>query len=464
LARIAAAMISIRTLWALWVLLVFGLFNLNGPALKAYRTGPEEDLQAVAARLTPLQLFGVLARNDSDTARYFSYANAMLGRPYSTFYVRKLEDWRAEQPDQDRKFPDVTPERPLRPWRDFSMEYPPGMAIFALLPALATRDFDAYHLLFAFEMELLLTLSVFAAVRAMEGLAPGEGRRVLAYALAVMAATGFIAARRYDACLSASLGLTLFALAAQRPVTAGASLAFGIACKGAPALFAPLGALYYALSRRWREFVLSAAGACAVVLFAGAFYLLLAGEQWRDPFLYHAGRPLQIESTFAALLILARTVDPTFVVGSAYGFGSTNIVSAYEPVLRHVAEVASLAAIAAVWVWAAARLRACGSDRDRLIVVAKGICAVIIAFSALGKVFSPQYLVWLTPVAAIACLEASRAAVIALFIGLILSQIEYPFVYSLFVLSLPPSFGLLTLARNGALLIWAWLLLFERRA
>ena len=41
----------------------------------------------------------------------------------------------------------------------------------------------------------------------------------------------------------------------------------------------------------------------------------------------------------------------------------------------------------------------------------------------------------------------------------ILSQIEYPFVYTYLAASLPPAFGLLALARNVALLVWAWRLL-----
>ncbi|MGO9428913.1 hypothetical protein, partial [Rhodoblastus sp.] len=132
---------STRKLWTIWCLLVFGLFNLYGPSLSSYRTPddpPEVPGRTVALRLDTLQMLGVLARNDGDTARYFSYANAMLGRPYSSFYVRKMEDWTvaasAEEPNAGA-FAIVTPERPLLPWRDFSMEYPPAMAVFALLPA-----------------------------------------------------------------------------------------------------------------------------------------------------------------------------------------------------------------------------------------------------------------------------------------------------------------------------------------
>jgi hypothetical protein len=458
-ARIELSMTRTRKLWALWFLLVFGLFNVYGPSLQSYRTPGDPKgttLQDIAARLTPLQFLGVLQRADSDTARYFSYANAMLGRPYSTYYVRAAEDWTKATDDPGaRAYPEATPDRPLLPWRDFSMEYPPGMAVFALLPALLTSDFNSYHLLFALEMEILLTLSVYLAARAMEDVAPGQGARTLFYTLAVTAALGFVAARRYDACVSLSFGLAIISLATRRPASAGASLALGVVAKGAPILIAPLGALYFAAERRWREFFSALAAAAAVGAVAVVFYLWMAGAHWRDVFAYHGARPLQIESTWSALLILLQGLKPGIVAGSVYSFGSDNIVSDYEPLLRPLGETAPYLAMLAVFLWFWRDVRTRRSDFDRLVALAKGACAIIVAFSALGKVFSPQYLIWLTPVAAVASLQSSRRAKILLFAGLGLTQLEYPYVYTFFAADLPPAFGLLSLARNGALIAWA---------
>src|SRR5262249_31637812 len=68
--------------------------------------------------------------DDGDLSRYLAYANATLGRPYQTFYVRPLEGWTGPQPettgvdpDDPRQAPPHVPERPLVPYRDFSIEY-----------------------------------------------------------------------------------------------------------------------------------------------------------------------------------------------------------------------------------------------------------------------------------------------------------------------------------------------------
>lgn len=463
-------MTPMRKLWLCWLLLVFGLLNLYGPALSSYRRAddpPGVTARALAARLDPLQFLGLLARNDGDTARYFSYANAMLGRPYSNYYVRDMAAWQV--PEADAEAPNaptyhlVAPERPLRPWRDFSMEYPPGMAIFALAPALLTTDFNLYHLLFCLQMELLLTLSVFFAVKTSETLAPGQGARALALLLAATAALGPIAARRYDACVSLSFAMTFLALATRRPAGAGAALAFGVVSKGAPLLAAPLGAIHYAAAGDWRSFFRALAGAAVVGVLAGAGFLALAGEHWRDAFAYHGGRPLQIESTFSALLIALSGLAPGLVGGSANAFGSDNILSPWETALRPVAEIAPLLAMVGIYVWFWRASRACANEAERLEALARGVCAVIVAFAALGKVFSPQYLVWLIPVAALASIHATPRTNLCLFAALGLTQIEYPWLYTFLAGSLPPSFGLLALMRNGALIFWAALLLFAPR-
>jgi hypothetical protein len=75
-----------------------------------------------------------------------------------------------------------------------------------------------------------------------------------------------------------------------------------------------------------------------------------------------------------------------------------------------------------------------------------------------AKVFSPQYLVWLLPLALLSSLARSGASR-WLWLGLCLaSQIVYPAAYGA-LMGLAPWMCLLLLARNLALGLWAWLAL-----
>ena len=81
---------------------------------------------------------------DDDVHRYFAYCNAALGRPFNSFYVRSYETWQDDfttgKVGSLIDFPTVVPSRPLVPYRDFLVEYPPGFFIAALPPALLTTN------------------------------------------------------------------------------------------------------------------------------------------------------------------------------------------------------------------------------------------------------------------------------------------------------------------------------------
>ena len=109
-----------------------------------------------------------IGTDDNDIQRYHAYANAVLGLPYQAIYVRPLEGWKVEEAPIDPKVdpadpeavPPVVPSRPLVPYRDFLVEYPPGFFLFAIPPALIARGLDSYYYVFSSFMALLLTAAL----------------------------------------------------------------------------------------------------------------------------------------------------------------------------------------------------------------------------------------------------------------------------------------------------------------
>jgi len=64
-----------------------------------------------------------------------------------------------------RDTPAVPSARPLVPYRDFAVEYPPGFFLWALPPALITDDIDGYRLLFTLWMAALMTAALWLTMR-----------------------------------------------------------------------------------------------------------------------------------------------------------------------------------------------------------------------------------------------------------------------------------------------------------
>jgi hypothetical protein len=80
-----------------------------------------------------------------------------------------------------------------------------------------------------------------------------------------------------------------------------------------------------------------------------------------------------------------------------------------------------------------------------------GSLAALLAFAALGKVLSPQFLSWLVPFAPLAWVRGQRALALLLAAAVLLTQLEFPARYMSLV-SERTSTILLVAARNAVLL------------
>jgi hypothetical protein len=106
---------------------------------------------------------------------------------------------------------------------------------------------------------------------------------------------------------------------------------------------------------------------------------------------YFINRPIQIESTAANILWAASHLG--FSAKMVYTFGSLNIISPLGPAVGLLFDIAFV--VGCVYVvlqqW-----------RGKMDMV-QACIALLLLFIATGKVFSPQYLIWIMPLLAYAC-------------------------------------------------------------
>ncbi len=201
---------------------------------------------------------------------------------------------------------------------------------------------------------------------------------------------------------------------------------------------------------RWRHMLLFWT---VIVAISGLFALLNFQGALVSQLSYFADRPVQIESSGSTLLWLASLLGhPASVV---YTFGSYNIVSDADVVIDLICEaVFALGCVLVIlWQW-----------RGRLSL-AQSFPALLLVFVVTGKVFSPQYLIWLIPLLAY-CGAFNRCWLVLWGSLSVLTIIIYPYYYMHHVmLQLPsvPGFISVVTLRNALLVLAGLLLIFSER-
>jgi uncharacterized membrane protein len=215
-------------------------------------------------------------------------------------------------------------------------------------------------------------------------------------------------------------------------------------------------ALVYVWRTRGRREALVCLGvALAVVAVVVVPFLALAPDGLRDSVVRQTTRPVQIESLASAVLLAAHQVGGLGITMES-SHGSQNLVGSLPHALGSVSSVVLVAALLAIWV-AAARGPATG---ERLV---RYSAASLVAFIALSKVLSPQFMIWLIPLVPLVRGRRGLAASALLGLALLLTQLWFPIRYWDLALRFAAFPSWLVVARDLVLLVLLAVLLVPIR-
>jgi hypothetical protein len=334
----------------------------------------------------------------------------------------------------------------LVPYRDFGLEYPPGALPALVLPALVTGSFEAYRAVFVAEMALVGAIAVLVLDVALRRLRlPDRERTVsLAFVSLLPLLLGGVILTRFDLVPAALTAGALALLLAGRPRAAALVVGLGVAVKIYPALLVPLLAVQAWRSCGRRGVAATLALAAAPVVLAYLPFFVLAPDGVLDSLGRQAGRPLQIESLGAGVLL---ALHHAFGVGLdwASGSGSQNLTGAGADALGVLQGVAQAVAVWLVWV---------GFSRgpattERLVRYA---AAAVVAFVALSRVLSPQFLVWVLFLVPLVSGPRRRATLVLTAAACALTAVWFPARYWELVFEFDPLASWLVLVRGLTLL------------
>ena len=271
------------------------------------------------------------------------------------------------------------------PYRDIDIEYPPGALPLFVLPAIVTSSPHWYRIVF----KVLMVLAIAALAVGVRKVGAEGKRDVIAPVGVVLliAVLGSVAVTRFDVVPSALTVGALVCFSRSRWRVGALVLGIAIATKLYPVVLLPLVVLYAARRAGGRTAVAVGAIPLAVVALAYAPFVALSPGGVRASLDDQFMRPLEIESLGGSLLAGAHRF---------FGYGIPKQSVYYEFAFHtadRIADVSALILVATLIVlWA----RFARSERDAGSFLTFSAAAVAAAL-AFGKVFSPQYLLWLVP-------------------------------------------------------------------
>jgi Glycosyltransferase family 87 len=336
------------------------------------------------------------------------------------------------------------------PYRDFDLEYPPAALPAFVPPALAEED--DYSSAFELLMWACAVAAVVALGLALAAVDAGTARLYGAICFLALAplALGTVILTRYDLWPAALTIAALAAFVGRRERVGFSILGVAVAAKIYPLVLLPLALVWAAKRRGTRELWIGLGCFAGVLALCFVPFVILSPGGVAHSIGTQLGRPLQLESLGASLLLAAHQLglyDAT--VESSHG--SQNLAGSLPDAIASLQTAFQLVAVGVVWAVFAAR------DRGREGLLTAGAASVA-AFIAFGKVLSPQFLIWLLPLVPAVAGAGGLGACAVLLVGLVTTQLWFPFRYWDVVALQPVSWlvlvrGLLLVALYAILLV-----------
>ncbi len=338
------------------------------------------------------------------------------------------------------------------PYLDFGFEYPPLAAVPLWLAGLPGTTETSYAVSFAVLMGACAVAGQQLAARLAS--AAGPASAAASDALTVARATGAASAAARDGlataraaqpgsatrssspgcspsrrsssarpcartstrCRSRSRSARCSPSPASARRSASPLLGLGTMTKLFPGLLAVVAFVWLLWGRGERQAALR--GGAILVAVVLAISLPFAGSGYVESFTFHIDRPVQIESTPATVLFALGGSDVTGTNLRPDRFKSNGLDGGFAPEVQRLFALLLVGAIA--WIVALAARR---PDARHLVLCG---FAALLAFVSLGKVFSPQYVIWLAPFAALAFVWGQRLVAALVGVAIVLTHVEFP--------------------------------------
>ena len=364
------------------------------------------------------------------------------------------------------------------PYTAFKVEYPPGALLLFVLPRIFSEDPLVYGYIFGAVMLLadlgiLLLLGRIAALISGSEVHSDTTRRYRSTGLCLIyvlltAFFGPLLLQRYALIIALLLAAVVYLALRKKTAAVDVLLALGIWLNLTVLAWIPLLWWYGWVSRneaqpsknklKISEFLRALLPRVAILAGSLAMFflpfVLLSGRSLGYIVRFHLERGTQLESTAAGILMLGANLFG-FELATEFSHRAMHLAGEPGSQAAVVSGILALAVLVIITIYAARKLHGQNDDTACGVWLVRGLLATILALLATSRVFMPQYLLWIAPLAAVFMWDdRSRFSDVGrrLFAVIALTLVLFYF-YSPELVKLQILPAMLLLLRNG-LVIW----------
>ena len=280
------------------------------------------------------------------------------------------------------------------PYQDFSIEYPPIALLVMTVPRLITADPLHYQIAFASQILIfdLIGLLILTDMAKRLGYSLWITLAISTIALVV---SGPLITERFDLIPAILVLCALYSFSRGWNTASWITLGIATMIKTYPIVIVPLFALYLLKQKNYSSLVKGTLTFGFTLLVIIVPCLCLSPEGFYESYSYHAERGLQIESTYASVLLLGNTLGLT---GGEIRFDhaawhmdtslADSLADASLPIMAII-----LTMVYAIY----AMQKQVETERSAHSRLISYFLLAILAFMVTSKVLSPQYIIWIYP-------------------------------------------------------------------
>lgn len=278
------------------------------------------------------------------------------------------------------------------PYKDIEIEYPPVSLVIMLIPRLFSDNYVGYHIAFAIQILLLDLIGLFLIRSMAARLGNSANFSSIAYTFVVLA-TGPIIIDHCDFAAAILALSALYVFLRGWNVFAMVLLAFAAMAKIFPIILLPIFAICLFRKQDYENLAKGAAAFLITTIAICMPFIAMSFEGFLDSFAYHSERGLQIESSYASLLLIGDSWGLASH-GTSFDHAAWHLDSSIADVLAKASPVVTLAAL--FWLYWSFFRNQTGKGFSEGRALNYAVIAIII-FLLGNKIFSPQYIIWLCP-------------------------------------------------------------------